>query len=77
MKEFMVKNTRKDDLNMFMDLQQKTLLRHQAISLNCTVACVYHFGAENSVSDWISLFLPFLVIDMVVASVLMSFGMTC
>ena len=45
------------------------------VPLSALLPALHNFGTENRLSNWILLFLPFLVIDMVVASVLMSLGM--
>ena len=76
MKEFMVKNTRKHDLNMFMDLAAKGAVESPS-DVPVTVLLPAFITSELKTAFQIGflLFLPFLVIDMVVASVLMSLGM--
>ena len=76
MKEFMVKNTRKHDLNMFMDLAAKDAVESPS-DVPFTVLLPAFITSELKTAFQIGflLFLPFLVIDMVVASVLMSLGM--
>ena len=76
MKEFMVKNTRKDDLNMFMDLAAKDAVEKTSeIPLTVLLPAFITSELKTAFQIGFLLFLPFLVIDMVVASVLMSLGM--
>ena len=76
MKEFMVKNTRKDDLNMFMDLAaQGAVETPQDVPLTVLLPAFITSELKTAFQIGFLLFLPFLVIDMVVASVLMSLGM--
>jgi len=76
MKEFMVKNTRKDDLNMFMDLAAKGAVETpKDVPLTVLLPAFITSELKTAFQIGFLLFLPFLVIDMVVASVLMSLGM--
>ena len=76
MKKFMVKNTRKDDLNMFMDLAAKGAVETPGdVSLTVLLPAFITSELKTAFQIGFLLFLPFLVIDMVVASVLMSLGM--
>ena len=76
MKEFMVKNTRKDDLNMFMDLAAKDVVKAPSdIPLTVLLPAFITSELKTAFQIGFLLFLPFLVIDMVIASVLMSLGM--
>ena len=76
MKEFMVKNTRKADLNMFMDLAAKDVVEAPSdIPLTVLLPAFITSELKTAFQIGFLLFLPFLVIDMVVASVLMSLGM--
>ena len=74
MKEFMVKNTRKNDLTMFMDLSENGAVE-DAADVPLSALLPAFITSELKTAFQIGLFLPFLVIDMVVASVLMSLGM--
>ena len=75
-KKFMVKNTRKDDLNMFMDLAAKGAVETPAdVPLTVLLPAFITSELKTAFQIGFLLFLPFLVIDMVVASVLMSLGM--
>ena len=76
MKEFRVKNTRKVDLNMFMDLASKDVVEAPSdIPLTVLLPAFITSELKTAFQIGFLLFLPFLVIDMVVASVLMSLGM--
>ena len=76
MKGFLVKNTRKDDLNMFADMANETGFE-SAEDVPLTILLPAFITSELKTAFQIGflLFLPFLVIDMVIASVLMSLGM--
>jgi len=76
MKKFMVMNTRKDDLNMFMDLAEKDAVETpEDVPLTVLLPAFITSELKTAFQIGFLLFLPFLVIDMVVASVLMSLGM--
>jgi flagellar biosynthetic protein FliP len=76
MKEFMVKNTRKHDLTMFMDLGENGVAKTPAdVPLSALLPAFITSELKTAFQIGFLLFLPFLVIDMVVASVLMSLGM--
>jgi flagellar biosynthetic protein FliP len=69
-------NTRKDDLNMFMDLAGKGAVETpEDVPLTVLLPAFITSELKTAFQIGFLLFLPFLVIDMVVASVLMSLGM--
>ena len=76
MKQFMVKNTRKTDLALFSDMADTGTYEDPA-DVPFTVLLPAFITSELKTAFQIGflLFLPFLVIDMVIASVLMSLGM--
>ena len=76
MKKFMVKNTRKHDLNMFLDLADNGAVNEpEDVPLAVLLPAFITSELKTAFQIGFLLFLPFLVIDMVVASVLMSLGM--
>ena len=76
MKKFMVKNTRKHDLNMFLDLADNGAVEApEDVPLAVLLPAFITSELKTAFQIGFLLFLPFLVIDMVVASVLMSLGM--
>ena len=77
MKNFMVKNTRKTDLIMFSDLAGDQAKYENTKDIPFRVALPAFMTSELKTAFQIGflLFLPFLVIDMVIASILMSLGM--
>ena len=76
MKKFMVMNTRKNDLNMFIDLAEEGAVEtSDDIPLTVLLPAFITSELKTAFQIGFLLFLPFLVIDMVVASVLMSLGM--
>jgi flagellar biosynthetic protein FliP len=76
LKEFLVKNTRENDLSMFTDLiGNEGYLDHKDIPLTVILPAFITSELKTAFQIGFLLFLPFLVIDMVIASILMSLGM--
>ena len=76
MKKFMVKNTRKDDLNMFMDLAAKGAVETPGdVPLTVLLPAFITSELKTAFQIGFMLFIPFLIIDLVVASILMAMGM--
>lgn len=75
-KEFMVRNTRTTDLAMFTDMAGDTVYDSPSdVPLSVLLPAFITSELKTAFQIGFLLFLPFLVIDMVVASVLMSLGM--
>ena len=76
LKKFMIKNTRKTDLNMFASMANMGNFE-SSIDVPFYIVLPAYMTSELKTAFQIGflLFLPFLVIDMVVASILMSLGM--
>ena len=73
---FMMKNVRDKDLKLFMDLSRTpTPERPEDMSLRVLVPSFMISELKRAFEIGFLLFLPFLIIDLVVASVLMSMGM--
>ena len=76
MKEFMVTNTRVDTLNLFADMSgDGPFLDKQSIPLPIVLPAFITSELKTAFEIGFLIFLPFLVIDMVIASILMSLGM--
>ena len=76
LKEFMVSNTRVDTLNLFADLSDSgPFLDKQSIPLPIVLPAFITSELKTAFEIGFLIFLPFLVIDMVIASILMSLGM--
>ena len=77
MKNFMVKNTRKTDLLMFSDLAgiDKKFENYQEIPFRVVLPAFMTSELKTAFQIGFLIFLPFLVIDMVISSILMSLGM--
>ena len=75
-KDFMLNQTREKDLGLFMSLS-KTKAPIEKEKLPLTVVIPAFLISELQTAFWIGfcIYIPFLVIDMVVASTLMSMGM--
>ena len=76
LKEFMLNQTRQDDLRLFMDMAKLDSVE-QAMELPITVVIPAFIISEIRAAFIIGfvIYIPFIVIDMVVSSVLMSMGM--
>jgi flagellar biosynthetic protein FliP len=75
-KTFMAKQTREKDLQLFMSYgKYKTPSRVQDIPLTALVPAFTISELKTAFQMGFMIFIPFLVIDMVVASVLMAMGM--
>ena len=73
---FMMKNVRDKDLKLFMDLSKlPTPERPEDMSLRILVPAFMISELKRAFEIGFLLFLPFLIIDLVIASVLMSMGM--
>ena len=75
-KEFMVKNTREKDLLLFTDLaKEKPAESIAETPLKIVVPAFMISELRRAFEIGFLIFIPFLIIDMVIASVLMSMGM--
>jgi flagellar biosynthetic protein FliP len=72
---FMLKNVREKDLKLFVDMSHTAPARPEDLSLRVLVPAFMISELKRAFEIGFLLFLPFLVIDLVVASVLMSMGM--
>ena len=75
LKEFMVKNTREKDLQLFTDLAQEKPESIEEASLKTTIPAFMISELRRAFEIGFLIYVPFLIIDMVIASVLMSMGM--
>lgn len=75
-KEFMVKNTREKDLMLFTDLSgEKPAESIETTPLKIAIPAFMISELRRAFEIGFLIFVPFLIIDMVIASVLMSMGM--
>jgi flagellar biosynthesis protein FliP len=73
---FMLKNVREKDLQLFSNLsREKPIEQPQDLSLRILIPAFMISELKRAFEIGFLLFLPFLIIDLVVASVLMSMGM--
>ncbi|ADK85677.1 flagellar biosynthetic protein FliP [Desulfarculus baarsii DSM 2075] len=76
MREFMLKQTRKKDLGLFMKIAGEDRPRNeQDVTMSALVPAFVISELRTAFEIGFLLYVPFLVIDMVVASVLLSMGM--
>lgn len=76
LKEFMLKNTKKDDLNLFVGLAKiKSSTSPENLSITVVIPAFISSELKRAFTIGFLIFLPFLVIDLIVSSTLMSMGM--
>jgi len=76
LKQFMIANTRSDTLNLFVDLSQTGPFEDErSVPINIVLPAFITSELKTAFEIGFLIFLPFLVIDMVIASILMSLGM--
>ena len=76
LKSFMLKQTREADLALFVKMSNKPPLKSAAdVPLSVLVPAFVTSELKTAFQIGFAVFIPFLIIDMVVASVLMSMGM--
>ncbi|SNR76574.1 flagellar type III secretion system pore protein FliP [Desulfurobacterium atlanticum] len=74
-KEFLIKNTRKEDMKLFMDLSGEKVKSPQELSMVTLIPAFIISEIKTAFIVVFVIYLPFIVIDMLVASILMSMGM--
>lgn len=76
LKEFMLKNTQKDDLNLFINLAKvKSTTPVKDISITVVIPAYMTSELKRAFIMGFLIYIPFLIIDMIVSSTLMSMGM--
>ncbi|KEH96941.1 flagellar type III secretion system pore protein FliP [Clostridium massiliodielmoense] len=77
MREFMLKQTRDKDLELFLDISKtdKTKITKENVPMYVVIPSFIISELKTAFKIGFLLFIPFLIIDIVVASVLMSMGM--
>ena len=74
-KEFMLKHVREDDLKLFIDLSKTKAEKPMDTPLQVLIPSFMISELRRAFEMGFMLFLPFLIIDIVTASILMSMGM--
>lgn len=75
LKAFLLRQTRETDLALFVNLSGETLQSRDEVPLRILVPAYVTSELKTAFQIGFVIFIPFLIIDMVVASVLMSMGM--
>lgn len=76
LKEFMLKNTKKEDLNLFRNLGKvNSSTKVQDLSITVVTPAFMSSELKRAFMIGFLLYIPFLIIDMIVSSTLMSMGM--
>jgi flagellar biosynthetic protein FliP len=74
-KKFMLRQTRKSDLSLFITLSKEKKIKRSNIPLTIVIPSFIISQLKDAFEMGFLIFIPFLIIDMVVASTLMSMGM--
>jgi flagellar biosynthetic protein FliP len=76
LKEFMLKQTRPTDLELFLKMSGQTQIeKREEVPMTVLVPSFITSELKTGFQIGFSIFIPFLIVDMVVASVLMAMGM--
>ena len=75
LKEFMLKQTRRDDLNLFAKLYGKEIVAREDVPFTVLIPAFAISEIKTGFLIGFVIYLPFLVIDFAVASILTSLGM--
>lgn len=76
LKEFMLKQTRESDIALYVNLSDTPELKGpEDVPMNVLIPAFLTSELKTAFQIGFAIFIPFLIIDMVVASVLMSMGM--
>ena len=75
MHQFMIQQTREDDLGMFAEMADVNLTDPQNVPFKVLIPAFMTSELKTAFQIGFMLFIPFLIIDLVVASLLMSMGM--
>jgi len=76
MRSFMTKQTREDDIGMFMQMaRNKDVASADAVPFTTLVPAFITSELKSAFTIGFLIYIPFVVIDLIVASVLMSMGM--
>lgn len=76
LRKFMLKQTRKKDIALFIDLAKLEKPKNEdAVPTHCLIPAFMISELKRAFEMGVYLFLPFMVIDMIIASALMAMGM--
>ncbi len=76
LKEFMLKHTHKSDLALFVSMSQKEKPQNaEALSIAVVIPAFVTSELKTAFQIGFMLYIPFIILDMVVASILLSMGM--
>ncbi len=75
MHQFMLQQTREDDLGMFAEMADMTLSDPQNVPFQVLIPAFMVSELKTAFQIGFMIFIPFLIIDLVVASLLMAMGM--
>lgn len=75
MHQFMIEQTRESDLGMFAEMADITLISPEEVPLRVLVPAFMTSELKTAFQIGFMIFIPFLIIDLVIASLLMSMGM--
>ena len=74
-KKFMLSNTRKEDLKLFLDIAKEKPQKPEDINMLTLIPAFMISEIKTAFEVVFVIFLPFIIIDLLIASILMSMGM--
>ncbi len=74
-KNFMLKQTREKDLSLFVDISGKELESFEDVEIQSLIPAFIISELKTAFQIGFLIYIPFLILDMVVASILLSMGM--
>jgi flagellar biosynthetic protein FliP len=76
LRNFMLNQTREDDMNVFMEMAQVPIdTEYEDVNLSVLIPAFMTSELKTAFTIGFLIYIPFVIIDLVVASVLMSMGM--
>ena len=74
-KKFMLSNTRKEDLKLFLDIAKEKPNKPEDVNMLTLIPAFMISEIKTAFEVVFVIFLPFIIIDLLIASILMSMGM--
>ena len=75
LKTFMLRQTREKDLSLFIDISGKEPTTNQELDMSSLIPAFIISELKTAFQIGFLIYIPFLILDMVVASILLSMGM--
>ena len=75
LKTFMLRQTREKDLSLFIDISGKEPTNNEELDISSLIPAFIISELKTAFQIGFLIYIPFLILDMVVASILLSMGM--